>query len=114
MPFVSLRTFDMHHRGVIVDLYRCVAAVVLMLSCCTVHAQQPPGPKTDPATQKAVSEKAAPIAVPLAELRGQAEAATLTLREITTRAAVRTAIQEIDRDVPTLVREIDVRTRENE
>ncbi|MGZ5095473.1 MAG: mechanosensitive ion channel domain-containing protein [Burkholderiales bacterium] len=87
----------------------------MLLLCFAAHAQQAPGGSAAADAKKALPERpAAPAAVPLAELSQQAEAATVTLREITTRAAVSPVVEEIARDLPALAREIDVRTRENE
>jgi small-conductance mechanosensitive channel len=87
----------------------------MLLLCFTAHAQQAPGAQAGADAKKAGAERpAAPAAVPLAELSQQAEAATVTLREITTRAAVSPVVEEIARDLPALAREIDVRARENE
>jgi small-conductance mechanosensitive channel len=97
---------------------RLLSAAVLLctlLLCFTSHAQQAPVAEGSADAKKAPQEKPAPrVAVPLAELSAQAEAATVTLREITTRAAVSPVVEEIARDLPALVREIDIRTRENE
>jgi potassium efflux system protein len=91
------------------------ALIWMLLLCFTAHAQQAPGAQAGADAKKAGAERpAAPAAVPLAELSQQAEAATVTLREITTRAAVSPVVEEIARDLPALAREIDVRTRENE
>ncbi|MGZ5121788.1 MAG: mechanosensitive ion channel domain-containing protein [Burkholderiales bacterium] len=87
----------------------------MLLLCFAAHAQQAPGGSAAADAKKALPERpAAPAAVPLAELSQQAEAATVTLREITTRAAVSPVVEEIARDLPALAREMDVRTRENE
>src|SRR6476660_1859739 len=74
-----------------------VAGLVWMLLLCfAAHAQQAPGTGADADAKKALPERAAaPAAVPLAELSQQAEAATVTLREITTRAAVSPVVEEI-------------------
>jgi potassium efflux system protein len=66
------------------------------------------------AAEKASAGKpAAPVAVPLAELSAQAEAAAVNLREIATKSAADPALADIDRELPALTREIDLRQREN-
>lgn len=61
----------------------------------------------------AAEQPAAPVPVPLAELSTQAEAATVNLREIATRATADPALADIERDLPGLTQEIELRLREN-
>ena len=66
------------------------------------------------ADDKPAAEKpAAPTAIPLGELSEQAEAVAVNLREIATRAGAEPLLAAIDRDLPALTREIDLRLREN-
>jgi potassium efflux system protein len=55
----------------------------------------------------------AAVAIPLAELSIQAEAATVNLREIASHAAVSDAVLAVEKDLPAITREIDARAREN-
>ena len=91
-----------------------VGALTLAIVCVwsAAHAQAPAENSVE--SKKAAPEKpAAPTPVPLAEVSAQAEAATVNLREIVTAAAVSPPIEQVDKDLPTLTREIDVRLREN-
>jgi potassium-dependent mechanosensitive channel len=83
-----------------------------LLFCFTAQAQEK-APLETVTGVKAPEKPAAPVAVPLAELSAQAEAATVNLREITTHAGATPDIEQIENDLPALTREIDVRSREN-
>jgi small-conductance mechanosensitive channel len=84
-----------------------VAACFLACSALAGEADKPPEDK--PAVQK----PAEPAAVPLSELSAQAEAAAVNLREIAAKATADPALTRIDRELPVLTREIDLRVREN-
>ena len=62
---------------------------------------------------KATTEQAAPAPVPLSELSVQADAAATALRQIGTTAAADERFTNLERELPTLAREIDARSREN-
>jgi potassium efflux system protein len=89
-----------------------VAAFFIVCSAYAGEADNAPEDKA--AAEKAPADKpAAPVAVPLAELSAQAEAAALNLREIATKATADPALTDIERDLPPLTHEIDLRLREN-
>jgi small-conductance mechanosensitive channel len=89
-----------------------IAAFFIICSAYAGEADKAPEDKA--AAEKAPADKpAAPVAVPLAELSAQAEAAALNLREIATKASADPALTDIERDLPPLTHEIDLRLREN-
>lgn len=87
--------------------------LALMLLCFAAHAQSPAADASADAKTAASEKPRVPAAIPLAELSVQADAATVNLREITTSAALRPALAEIEQELPALVREIDARLREH-
>ena len=70
--------------------------------------QEPPAKST-----AAEAKPAAPAAIPLAEMSVQAEAATVTLKEIQADAALNDAIDDVEKNLPGVTSSIDARVREN-
>jgi small-conductance mechanosensitive channel len=85
-------------------------ALLLATALTTAHAADADKADEKPA---AAQKPAAPTPIPLGELSAQADAVTLNLREITTRAGANPTLAVIERDLPALTREIDLRLREN-
>ncbi|MES2565166.1 MAG: mechanosensitive ion channel domain-containing protein [Pseudomonadota bacterium] len=96
-------------RRVVTHVFALTLIVVFTISVHdAVAADTPPGDKPT------LTEKtSAPVAIPLAELSAQADAATINLREIVTRATVDRSLVEIERALPALTQELELRLREN-
>lgn len=91
-----------------------IAFALALITGFASHATHAAEADMPAAVKPAVVEKpAAPMPIPLAELSTQAEAATVNLREIATRATADPALAEIDRELPALTQEIELRLREN-
>ena len=86
-----------------------IALLGVLLGAPALAAEADKPPEDKPAVEK----PAAPAAIPLGELSAQAEAAAVNLREIATRSAADPTLQGIERDLPALTREIDLKLREN-
>lgn len=71
--------------------------------------------EADSTDKPAAAEKAPtpPAAIPLAELSAQADAATVSLREIQSHAAPLDEIAVVAKELPALTREIEARAKEN-
>jgi potassium-dependent mechanosensitive channel len=95
---------------------RIPRALLFLVAFCSTFGGSPAwaaDAETPPADKPVAEKPAAPAAIPVGELSAQAEAAAVNLREIATRAAAEPSLAAIERDLPTLTREIDLRVREN-
>lgn len=93
---------------------RAFALAFTLIVATGVGAQTAGAADTPSGDKPAVAEKApAPVAIPLAELSAQADAATINLREIVTRTSVERSLPEIERALPALTQELELRLREN-
>ena len=91
------------------------ALLLLIALCCTLAAAPAwaADAETPPEDKPAAEKPVAPTPVPVGELSAQAEAVTVNLREIATRATAMPTLEAVGRELPTLTREIDLRLREN-
>jgi potassium efflux system protein len=89
---------------------RLLAFMAAFFIACGAYAGEADKPPED---KPAVEKPAAPVAVPIAELSAQAEAAAVNLREIAIKSGADPVLADIERELPPLTREIDLRLREN-
>jgi potassium efflux system protein len=98
------------------NLRGCVllfAFFMLLLAALSARAAE--ADKSDDAKATAAEKAPAPVAVavPVSEISAQADAATVNLREIATSATANPLVTDVERDLPAMTRNIDVRLREN-
>ena len=99
----------------LLDRSALVLVLALLAGCFAgaVNAADADKAAQDKAAEEKAEKPPAPTPVPLAELSSQAEAVALNLREIGARATAHPVLAAIERELPPLTREIDLRLREN-